>query len=58
MSKAYDRVNLFMLQKAMRRLKLPLSFITFISNLFTNRYNRVFIAHGTTDVYKVLVSID
>src|SRR6266511_2744049 len=58
MSKAYDRVNIHMLQKAMNRLKLPLPFIQFISNLFTNRYNRIFMAHGTTDAYKVLVGID
>src|SRR6266511_2157315 len=58
MSKAYDRVNIYMLQKAMNRLKLPLSFITFITNLFTNRKNRVFTAHGTTNSYNLLVGID
>ncbi len=42
----------------MLRLKLPLSFTTFISNFFTNRYNRVFTAYDITDAYKVLVSID
>ncbi len=58
MSKAYDRINLFMLQKVMLRLKLPLSFTTFINNLFTNKYNRIFTIHGIIDVYKVLVGID
>ena len=58
MSKAYDRVNIFMLEKAMIRLKLPIQFIQMMKNLFTNRYNRIFTAHGTTDRYKVLVGID
>ncbi len=57
MSKAYDKVNLHMLQKAMYYLKLPSTFITFISNLFTNRYNQVFTAYSTTNAYKVLVRI-
>ena len=58
MSKAYDRVNIYMLEASMHHLKLPHSFITFIRNLFTNRYNRIFTAHGITDKYHVLVGID
>jgi len=58
MSKAYDRVNIFMLQKAMARLKLPSPFITFITNLFTNHTNQIFTYHGTTNPYNVLVGID
>ncbi len=58
MSKVYDKVNLFMLQKAMLRLKIPSHFITFITNLFTNRTNQIFTYHGTTDPYNVLVGID
>ncbi len=58
MSKAYDRVNIFMLQKAMLRLKIPFLFITFITNLFTNRTNQIFTYHGITDPYNVLVEID
>ena len=42
----------------MNRLKLSLSFITFITNLFTNHKNRVFTAHGTTNSYNLLVGID
>jgi exonuclease III len=34
MSKAYDRVNVFMLEKAMLRLKLPKSFVNIIKSLF------------------------
>jgi len=58
MSKVYDRVNIFMLQKAMFRLKIPSYFITFITNLFTNRTNQIFTYHGITDPYNVLVRID
>src|ERR1700722_5354095 len=58
MSKAYDRVNLFMLQKAMTRLKLLVAFNNLICNLFTNRTNRVFTLVGTTDPYDVLIGID
>ena len=58
LSKAYDRVNIKMLTKAMERLKLPLSFIQLIANLFTDRENEVFTAVGTTPFYKVLTGID
>jgi len=47
-----------MLQKAMNHLKIPSSFITFITNLFTNRINQVFIHYGITDPYNVIVGID
>jgi hypothetical protein len=58
MSKAYDRVNIFMLQHALKRLKLPSLFIKFITNLFMSRKNKVFTEHGLTDSYDVLVGID
>ncbi len=58
MSKAYNQVNIFMLQYAINRLKIPLSFINLITNLFTNRTNQVFTQSGIIDQYKVLVSID
>ena len=58
MSKAYDRVNMSMLQKALQRLKLPLSFRTFIRTLFSSRFNQVFTAHGNTDNYQVISGID
>jgi len=47
-----------MLQKAMIHLKIPSFFITFITNLFTNRTNQIFTHHGITDLYNVLVGID
>ena len=58
MSKAYDRVNIFMLQHALKWLKLPLIFIKFITNLFIRRKNQVFTEHGLTDKYDLLVGID
>ena len=58
MSKAYDRVIIYMLMKALHRLKIPESFITFITNLFLNRKNSVFTTYGNTDFYDVLVGID
>jgi len=47
-----------MLQKAMARLKIPHTFINLITNLFTNRKNRVFTSHGLSPEYDVLVGID
>src|ERR1044071_4805340 len=58
MSKAYDRVNICMLQHAMNRIKLPPLFIRFITNLFTNRSNRIFTPFSLTDPYDILVGID
>jgi hypothetical protein len=58
LSKAYDRVNIHMLQKAMLRLKLPTPFVNLITNIFTNRTNRVFTDVGLTDPFDMLVGID
>ena len=58
LSKAYDRVNIHMLDKALKRLKIPQSFCNIIRNLFTNRKNRIFTAVGLTDEYDVLIGID
>src|SRR4051794_26497764 len=58
MSKAYDRVNLAMLLRALNRLKLPCSFLKFIASLFSKRLNQIFIAYGNTNLYPVLSGID
>ena len=58
MSKAYDRVNICMLQHTMNRIKLPHLFIRFITNLFTNRTNQIFTPFDLTDPYNLLVGID
>ncbi|CAH1770357.1 7707_t:CDS:2, partial [Entrophospora sp. SA101] len=55
LSKAYDRVNIFMLEKAFKRLHLPSNFITLILNLFSNHKNRVFTAAGTTNLFDMLI---
>jgi hypothetical protein len=52
-SKAYDRVNIFMLEKAMIHLKPNL-----IKSLFLGRKNQVFTAKGLTDPYEMIVVID
>src|SRR5215216_2932544 len=58
MSKAYDRVNIFMLKKALFRLKFPSTLINLIVGLFLNRSNAIFTDFGLTDLYDVLVGID
>ena len=58
LSKAYDRVNGYMLDLAMQRIKLPLAARDFILNLFSCRKNRVITSHGLTDPYDVLIGID
>src|SRR5207249_11790695 len=47
-----------MLDKALKRLRIPQSFCNIIRNLFTNRKNRIFTAVGLTDEYDVLIGID
>src|SRR3989442_7679338 len=47
-----------MLDKVLKRLKIPQSFCNIIQNLFTNRKNRIFTAVGLTDEYDVLIGID
>ncbi|CAB4388311.1 unnamed protein product [Rhizophagus irregularis] len=54
MSKAYDRVNIFMLEKAMQRLKIPSSFINLTKELFLGRKNSVFTAGGLSNPYNVM----
>jgi hypothetical protein len=58
LGKAYDRVNIFMLKKAMDRLKIPTQFTEFILQLFQDRKNQVFTEYGLTDPYDVQIGID
>ncbi|GBC09170.1 hypothetical protein RclHR1_08660001 [Rhizophagus clarus] len=58
LGKAYDRVNIFMLEKAMECIKIPPNFIKIISSLFKNRQNQVITAYRLTDPYDVLIGID
>ena len=57
-SKAYDSVNLYMLDKAFDRLHLPPLFKQFIWSLFKNRKNSIITPFGLTPQYEVLVGID
>src|SRR5438045_9592426 len=41
LSKAYDRVNIFMLEKALLCLKLPSSFANLLKNTSTTRCNSI-----------------
>ena len=44
--------------KLLNVLKLPSSFNTFITNIFTNRKNSIFTEVGKTDPYDILIEID
>ena len=47
-AKAFDTVNLEMLQKAMERIKIPTKAIKFIINLFKNRVLKAITSYGLT----------
>src|SRR6266498_2144717 len=57
-SKAFDSIDLSMLNLAMTRLKIPLACRRLILNLFTNHTNKILTCYGQTSSYKVLVGID
>ena len=58
LSKCYDRVDTRILRHAMTRLKIPLSFVDLVIDLFTNRRNYVLTDVGKTPDYDVLIEID
>src|ERR1043165_5961782 len=58
MSKAYDRVRLPILKKALERLCIPKRLINIIIGLFSDRENSVITNSGFTDPYNVLTGID
>src|SRR4051812_4769472 len=57
-SKAFDSMDINMLQLAMQRIKIPLGFIRLVINLFTNRYNSVITSYGQSIPYKTEIGID
>src|SRR3989440_457158 len=57
-SKAFDSMDVNMLQLAMQRIKIPLGFIKLVINLFTDRYNSVITSYGQSIPYKTEISID
>ena len=58
MSKAYDSVNINLLEKALIRIKLPPTIILTILNLLTSRTNQVITNFGLTPSYPVEDGID
>jgi hypothetical protein len=58
MGKAYDRVNIFQLKKAIDRIKIPNDFSSLILELFKDRKNEVITSYGKTAPYDVLTGID
>src|SRR4051812_44468669 len=57
-SKAFDSMDVRMLQLAMQRLKIPTGFIKLVTALFTDRYNTVITAYGHSAPYKTKIGID
>src|SRR3954447_19938159 len=51
--KAFNSIDINMLELTMRRLRISQGFIKLTLSLFTNRSNRVIIANGLLDPYKV-----
>nr|CAG8624578.1 11456_t:CDS:2 [Entrophospora candida] len=59
LSKAYDHVNIYMLEKALSHIKIPSSFCKPILSLFTNRKNQIFTEMGKTEaVFEIQQSCD
>src|SRR6266542_2990831 len=58
LSKAYDRVDLQILKKAMDHIKIPSRCMTFILDFFTKRQNAIMTTEGISDFYDVKIGID
>lgn len=58
MSKAYDRINIHMLKKALERIKMPKKITQILTSLFSNRTNQVFTPTGLTDPFDMITGID
>ncbi len=58
LSKAYDRVDLTILRKAMTRVKIPTPCINFILDFFTYQKNAVLTKEGLSEYYEVKIGID
>ena len=58
MSKAYNSVNIVLLEKALHRIKLPPSIVLTIINLLSSRTNQVITNFGLTPTYSVEDKID
>ncbi|GBC29416.2 RNA-directed DNA polymerase from mobile element jockey-like [Rhizophagus irregularis DAOM 181602=DAOM 197198] len=58
MSKAYDQINIFMLEKVMKRIKFPVELINLLTGLSIRRKNKVFTPYGLTDTFDMQCGID
>jgi len=58
MSKAYDSVNLELFIKSLNRISMPQPLINILTNLLTDRQNRVISNLGLTNFYSVKNGID
>lgn len=57
-SKAYDSMSSIMLEKSLRRIKLPNNFIKLVMDVTDNRFNKVIVKKELTDEYKVEDGLD
>ncbi|CAB4409390.1 unnamed protein product [Rhizophagus irregularis] len=58
LSKAYDRVDIPLLKKALERICIPSNIISFILLLFTNRSNRVIFEDWIGEPYDIITGIN
>ena len=58
MSKAYDSVNLELFTKSLKWISMPQNLINILTNLLTDRQNRVISNLGLTNFYSVKNGID
>ncbi|CAB4424282.1 unnamed protein product [Rhizophagus irregularis] len=58
LSKAYDRVDIPLLERALKRVNIPQHIINFFLALFTNRTNQVIFNDWIGDPYEVHTGID
>ncbi len=58
LSKAYDRVDLTILRRAMEWMKISSSCINFILDFFIHRKNAILTKGGLSDYYDVKIDID
>src|SRR5438132_1371351 len=58
MSKAYDSINIHLLQKALERIQLPSQLTQIILDLLLDRSNKIITNFGLTQPYNVKNGID
>ena len=56
--KAYNRVNITMLEHAIRRIKIPDIIVKLLCNLFSNSKKKVIGHYGIAEPYTSIIGID